>query len=123
MTSKKIKNVLSEPSLRNSINELVGEKLAAERKKLGLSQEDISNLISDSYGSTEKLRTIQRWEAGKTPSPASMLANLVILHAQAMDADSKAAKREAILEGVAASGPQTVEEALAKVRAWLDRVL
>lgn len=122
MVDKKQEDNKEQDSLKSLLNNLMGKKLSENRKRLGLTQEELSELLSLN-SNKDKTRTLQRWEAGHTPVPAWVMAQVDMLDAQVKHLDERKEKRAFIMENAVLAQPKTADDFLIKVRNWLNKLI
>jgi len=106
-------------SLSNVLNVMLGKKLANKRRQLGLTQEELSEILSvNNQG--DKTRTIQRWEAGKTTVPAWIMAHLQAMETLVVHLVSSKEKHDYLLEWSANMQDGSPQEVAGKLNLWLE---
>lgn len=122
MVEKSQKIASKETSLKEVLNSLLGKKLAEKRRSLGLTQEELSEILS--LNSTkDKTRTIQRWEAGKTPVPAWVMTQLDLIESEVQHLSSKHDKHDFILQSAILVEQTHSHDFVSKVKDWFNKLI
>ena len=109
-------------SLKEVLNSLLGKKLAEKRRSLGLTQEELSEILSLN-SAKDKTRTIQRWEAGKTPVPAWVMTQLDLIESQVHHLANKQEKHDFILQSATLVEQTHSHDFMSKVKDWFNKLI
>lgn len=122
MVDKSQQTGTQEASLKEVLNTLLGKKLAEKRRALGLTQEELSEILSLN-SAKDKTRTIQRWEAGKTPVPAWVMTQLDLIESQVHHLSNKQEKHDFILQSATLVEQTHSHDFMSRVKDWFNKII
>lgn len=78
--------------------EYAARRFVDARKKLGLTQTQLIELLANRYGESYDPKTIYRWENGITPVPASVVFRLEMFHAELLADEKERITKELVFD-------------------------